>query len=62
MNNKLFKIQEMLFEEMEIIKNLDTEKGLFKREIERSDALTKNAVSFIKSVNTNKKINPKRMF
>ena len=56
MENKLIKIQEMLFDEMMILKEIDTKDGLLKRELQKSEKLAVNAANFIKSVNTNMKI------
>jgi hypothetical protein len=57
MNNRLIKIQEMLFNQMERLDNNDLmEKGLGKREIQRSGALSQSAASYIKSVQTQLKI------
>ena len=57
MNNKLTIIQDMLFSQM---KRLDDNeliiKGLGKREIQRSGALSQSASAFLKSVNTSLKI------
>lgn len=55
--NRLLKIQDMLFNQM---KRLDDNelmnKGLGKREIQRSGAITQSASTFIKSVQTQMKI------
>ena len=47
MNNKLLIIQEMLMNEMERL----SEKEVDRNEISRSNALTNNALTFIKSIN-----------
>lgn len=47
MNNKLLIIQEMLMNEMERL----SEKEVDSNEISRSNALTNNALTFIKSIN-----------
>lgn len=57
MNNRLIKIQEMLFNQMERLDNNDLmEKGLGKREIQRSGALSQSAGAYIKSVQTQLKV------
>lgn len=57
MNNRLVKIQEMLYNQMERLDNNELmEKGLGKREIQRSGALSQSAGAYIKSVNTQLKV------
>ena len=57
MNNKLIKIQEMLFNQMKRLDNNNLmEKGLGKREIQRSGALSQSASAYIKSVQTQLKV------
>lgn len=57
MDNKLIRIQEMLFNQME---RLDDDKlmqkGLGNREIQRSGALSQSVCAYIKSVNTSIKV------
>ena len=52
MNNKLIKIQEMLYDEMQRLNDDEIVKSYAKREVSRSQALTQSAGAFIKSVNT----------
>lgn len=52
MNNKLIKIQEMLYDEMQRLSDDEIVKSYAKREVSRSQALTQSAGAFIKSVNT----------
>lgn len=52
MNNKLIKIQEMLYDEMQRLSDDEIVKSYAKREVSRSQALTQSAGAFIKSINT----------
>ena len=52
MNNKLLKIQEMLYDEMKRLSDDEIVKSYAKREVSRSQALTQSAGAFIKSINT----------
>lgn len=52
MENKLIKIQEMLYDEMQRLSDDEIVKSYAKREVSRSQALTQSAGAFIKSVNT----------
>lgn len=52
MQNKLIKIQQMLFDEMERLSDNDIMDTYAKREVSRSQALTQSAGAFIKSINT----------
>lgn len=57
MNNKLIKIQEMLYNQMQRLDNNDLiNKGLGKREFERSKTLSSSASTYIKTVQTQIKI------
>lgn len=57
MNNRLIKIQEMLYNQMTRLDDNDLmEKGLGKREIQRSGALSQSAGAYIKSVQTQLKV------
>lgn len=58
MNDKtnLVKLQEMLMDEMNRITKIDLNDGMYKREIERSKALSGNALNYIKSMQTSLKI------
>lgn len=52
MKNKLIKIQEMLYDEMQRLSDDEIVKSYAKREVSRSQALTQSAGAFIKSINT----------
>lgn len=56
MNNKIIKIQEMLYDEMERLSDDETMKSYAKREVSRSQALTQSAGAFVKAINTQLKI------
>ena len=57
MNNNLFKIQEMLLNQMKRLDDNELmQKGLGNKEIQRSGALSQSASAYIKSVNTSLKI------
>lgn len=56
MDNKIIKIQEMLFEEMNKLSDDEIIKTYAKREVSRSQALTQSAGAYIKAVNTQLKI------
>lgn len=56
MNNKIIKIQEMLFEEMNKLCDDEIIKTYAKREVSRSQALTQSAGAFIKAINTQLKV------
>lgn len=57
MNNKLIKIQEMLYNEMERLNDDDLmRKGLGNKEVQRSGALSQSVCAYIKSVNISLKI------
>lgn len=56
MNNKIIKIQEMLYEEMKKLSDDENIKTYAKREVSRSQALTQSAGTFIKAVNTQLRI------
>lgn len=50
--NKILKVQEIVFEELERLNDDSLMKtGMMKREIERSNVISNNAQSFIKMVN-----------
>lgn len=55
--NKILKVQEIVFEELERLNDSGLMKtGMMKREIERSNVISNNAQSFIKMVNLSLKI------
>lgn len=56
MNNKILKIQEMLYEEMKKLSDDETMKTYAKREVSRSQALTQSAGAYIKAINTQLKV------
>lgn len=57
MNNKLIKVQEIIFDELNRLSDEDLMKsGMGKREIERSNVISNNAQTFLKLVNANLKI------
>ena len=57
MDNRLIKIQEMLYSQMQRLDDNELiQKGLGNREIQRSGALSQSASAYIKSVNTSLKI------
>ena len=57
MDNRLIKIQEMLYNQMQRLDDNELiQKGLGNREIQRSGALSQSASAYIKSVNTSLKI------
>ena len=57
MNNRLVKIQEMLYNQMTRLDDNELmNKGLGKREIQRSGALSQSAGAYIKSVQTQLKV------
>lgn len=57
MNNNLINMQEMLLRQMERLDELDDKIGVNKtEEISRANALSQNATTFLKSVNTGLRI------
>jgi len=56
MNNKIMKIQEMLYDEMNKLSDDELMKTYAKREVSRSQALTQSAGAYIKAINTQLKI------
>lgn len=56
MNNKIIKIQEMLYEEMNKLSDDENMKTYAKREVSRSQALTQSAGAFVKAINTQLKV------
>lgn len=56
MDNKIIRIQEMLYDEMEKLSDDEHIKTYAKREISRSQALTQSAGAYIKAINTQLKI------
>jgi len=54
--NKILKIQEMLFDEMNKLSDDELMKAFAKREVSRSQALTQSAGAYIKAINTQLKI------
>ena len=57
MNNNLINMQEMLLRQMERLDELDNKIGVNKiEEISRANALSQNATTFLKSVNTGLRI------
>ena len=56
MNNKIIKMQEMLYEEMNKLSDDELMKTYAKREVSRSQALTQSAGAFIKAINTQLKV------
>ena len=56
MNNKIIKIQEMLYDEMNKLCDDENMKTYAKREVSRSQALTQSAGAYIKAVNTQLKV------
>lgn len=56
MKNKIIKIQEMLYDEMERLSDDEVIRTYAKREVSRSQALTQSAGAFIKAINTQLKI------
>ena len=57
MNNNLINMQKMIIRQMERLDNLDQTIGVNKQEeISRANALSQNAVTFLKSVNVGLRI------
>ena len=56
MNNKIIKIQEMLFNQMERLNDNELIKSYAKRETTRSGALSQSASAYIKAINTQLKV------
>lgn len=56
MNNKILKIQEMLYDEMGKLSDDELMKTYAKREVSRSQALTQSAGAYIKAINTQLKV------
>lgn len=56
MSNKILKIQEMLYDEMNKLSDDELMKAYAKREVSRSQALTQSAGAYIKAINTQLKI------
>ena len=57
MDNKLIRVQEIIFDELNRLSNDEIMKsGFGKREIERSNVISNNAQTFLKLVNANLKI------
>lgn len=56
MKNKIIRIQEMLYDEMERLSDDEVIRTYAKREVSRSQALTQSAGAYIKAINTNLKI------
>lgn len=54
--NKILKIQEMLYDEMNKLSDDELMKTYAKREVSRSQALTQSAGAYIKAINTQLKI------
>ena len=57
MNNKIIRVQEIIFDELNRLADEDYMKsGMGKREIERSNVISNNAQTFIKVVNLSLRI------
>ena len=56
MDNKIIKIQKMLYDEMNKLSDDEIMKTFAKREVSRSQALTQSARAYIKAVNIQLKI------
>ena len=57
MNNKIIRVQEIIFDQLNRLSDEDLMRsGYGKREIERSNVISNNAQTFIKVVNLNLKI------
>ena len=57
MNNKIIRVQEIIFDQLNRLSDEDLMRsGYGKREIERSNVISNNAQTFIKIVNLNLKI------
>lgn len=56
MNNRILKIQEMLYDEMNKLSDDEIMKAFAKREVSRSQALTQSAGAYIKAINTQLKV------
>ena len=54
--NKILKIQEMLYDEMNKLSDDELMKTYAKREVSRSQALTQSAGAYIKAINTQLKV------
>lgn len=54
--NKILKIQEMLYDEMNKLSDDELIKTFAKREVSRSQALTQSAGAYIKAINTQLKV------